>query len=296
MIDIIASQIPIAHEYAQSAAIQWRFSKHPENLRDTVDAIRSENVSTAQKVGAAACLLPIGWALGPGNEMTLGYTIGNALEKTDNIAVAVAAAPATTGPLELAAGFSMAYLVNKFSKATDIIRKRYVASELDQEPEPQKLSRAKRLARTFGIVSLTGTGASGATLDSALHDTNPEGRNNRNKLTAASAAGMLAVINTGYTAAILGATKGAEAAGASSATETVAGFVSNPLAVGGVLASAVVLKQQYDIFSYNRKESTEATIDTPHTTISEITKHDYTDSDELMVSSVLDKTTTGATG
>lgn len=268
MIDILASQLPMAQDYLEVTRTQWNASRHKENVRDVVGAINDEDVSRFQKLGAIACLMPIVWALGPGNEMTLASGVGFVLDKTDSVNAAIATTPAITTPLEAGAGLGMAYVISKFPKATDVIRERYIKkldkreaidSNSDSEgvtdtmDEPKK---SRKFFRTLGIVSLTGTGATGASIDTSLHDSNPIGRHNRTKRTVILAAGMLGIINTGYVAAILGATKGVDKLSDSqTATNSVVSFISNPAYVGTALVGGVLAKQQYDYFIGKRQHT-----------------------------------------
>ena len=270
MIDILASQLPMAQDYLEITRTQWNASRHKENVRDVADAINGEDVSRFQKLGAIACLTPIAWALGPGNEMTLASGVGFVLDKTDSVNTAIATTPAITTPLEIGAGLGMAYVISKFPKTTDVIRERYIKkldkkdavdsnNDIDSDSITNtmvKPKKSRKFFRTLGIVSLTGTGATGASLDASLHDSDPIGRHNRTKRTAILAAGMLGVINTGYVAAILGATKGVDKLSDSqTATNSVVSFISNPAYVGTALVGGVLAKQQYDYFTGKRQHA-----------------------------------------
>lgn len=257
MVELIASQAGVIQDYAQVASSMWFNSRHSENFGDVAETIKQQDISRLQKLGAFACLAPMAWALGPGNEMTLGLVAGKALENTNgNIAKGVIAVSATTATMEALAGLGTANILHKFNSATDVIRDRYLAKPKEStEDVSERKSRGRimtKLGRAFGIVALTGTGSTGASLDYSLHDSKIEGRNTRTKKMALASAGMLATINAGYASAILGITKGAESAGIDSATDKVASVISNPLLIGGILAGAVATKGQYDLYKVKR--------------------------------------------
>ena len=264
MIDIIASQIPIIPELTQSARAQWRFSRHPENYADIIESARDTEISVSEKRLAKASLAAVALAAGPLNEVLLTLGVGNALKVTDNILPAVAAVGPITGSMELASGLGMAYLAEKFASSTDIVKSRYIKVVDEDVNSNRAPTDPKQLARTLAVVGMTGTGSAGATLEYELHDSIKKGGYERNKRVAKIAAGMLIGINVGYVSAILGLTKGAEAVGATSATDAVANSTSNPLLVGGALATAVIAKQQYDIARYSfkrRKQSKDSAED-----------------------------------
>jgi len=258
MIDIIASQIPVIPEFTQSVRAQWNFSRHPENYHDIVESARATELDASERNLTKASVGAIALAGGPINEVLLTLGVGNALKATDSIAPAIAAVGPITGPMELASGLGLAYLANKFPEATNIVKDRYIKVNDDIERSGKKPTEPKQLARTLGVVSFTGTGSAGATLEYELHDPVDDGGYTRNKKVAKIAAGMLVGINIGYVGAILGATKGVEAAGATSATEVVANSTSNPLIIGGIMASALIAKQQYNIVKHSIKMKKDA--------------------------------------
>lgn len=254
--ELIQSQLPQINEYAEAARTQWQISRHPENLNDVIEAAKTQELNGVEKTVAVLGTLAAVNALGPGNEMELGFVAGHVLKATDGILPAIGSVGATTTAMELLAGLGTAYAIHKFSAATDIVRKRYI-----KEPEETsehdnkvgKLSTAKKFARVLAIVSGTGTGSTGASIDASLHDHVEEGRHKRTKRVAIAAASALGVINTGYATVILGASTGAEAVGVSSATDYVADFVSNPIYVGSLLAGLGFGKAQYDYMKLSRK-------------------------------------------
>lgn len=254
MIDIVASQLPILPELIQSARDQWSFSRHPENLADVVASARETEVTASEKRFAKASAGAIALAGGPFNEVLLTLGVGNTLKHADSIVPAIMAVGPITGPMELASGIGVAYLAQKFPGSIDVVKDRYVKVSDSTERLARKPASPSQLARTLGIVGLTGTGSAGATLEYELHDPLTEGGHARNKKVAKIAAGMLVGINMAYVGVILGATKGAEAMGATSATDTVANSAGNPVLVGGLLTAAVIAKQQYNIARYSLKQ------------------------------------------
>lgn len=249
MVELIASQAAFTQDYIRVANSLWENSRHPENFKDVAESINNENISRRHKLGAFACLVPMAWALGPGNEATLGYVAGKTLEGAGGKMIpSVIAVSATTASMELMAGLGTSNILNKFSGATDVLRSRYVTKSSDNNIEKPASGKLRKLARTFGIVALTGTGSTGASLDHSLRDSDIEGRHNRTKRTAVVAAGMLAVINAGYSSAILGISKSVESVGMDNASDSIAGAISNPLLVGGIIGGAFAIKSQYDLY------------------------------------------------
>ena len=251
MIDVITSQLHFVPELVESARVQWGFSRHPENLADVIATARNTEISPSEKRLAKASAGAIALAGGPFNEVLLTLGVGNTLQHTEGILPAIAAVGPITGPMELASGLGMAYLAQTFPDSTEIIKNRYIKVSDSTEISSRKPTEPKQLARTLGVVGLTGTGSAGATLEYELHDPVTEGGEARNKKVAKVAAGMLVGINMAYVSAILGATKGVEAMGAESATDVVARSTGNPILVGGVLAAAVIAKQQFNIARYS---------------------------------------------
>ncbi len=259
--------MPLVPELVESARAQWHFSRHPENLADIVDSARATEITESEKRYAKASAIAIGVAGGPLNELFLTLGVGNTLQATGSIVPAIAAVGPITGPMEIASGLGMAYLAAKFPDSVEIIKNRYVKTGSSVEKSGKSPTEPKQLARTFGVVALTGTGSAGATLEYELHDPVSEGENERNKKVAKIAAAMLVAINVGYVSAILGLTKGAEAMGADSATDVVANSTANPLIVGTLFTAAVIGKQQYNIAKHTLGQRKVARNSRKHNTI-----------------------------
>lgn len=262
-IDFIASQIPQIPDMIESVRTYWRCSRHPDNLRDIIESAKSEDITPSEKLRARAGAAAIALAGGPLNEALLTIGVGNTLQATHNIVPAVAAVAPITGSMELASGIGVAYIAERFPSAVNIIKERYINKKDNEEEAPSPNNRVvspssgKQIARTLGIVGLTGTGSAGATLDYELHDKIEEDGHKRNKRVAKIASGMLVGINMAYVGAILGTTKGVEKVGVSGATETVANITRNPLIVGGAIIAAIIGKKEYDIIKFKLKRTDE---------------------------------------
>lgn len=246
--EAITSQMPMMYEYLEGARVYWQNSRHPQNVSDIMGAAREsvEDFTLRDKaILAGATALEL-FQLSPGNEVLLTTVGGNVLHETGNVLPASLAVGATTGTLELAIGLGVAYGLDKFRPAVQVLGERYVKKPEENQDEATTKQKVGSAASLYGVAFLGG--AAGATI---YRDLKEQGKPlKENAKTAAAAAGLLAVSNTLIATVLTGTARITEAAGVDNATDTFANAIRNPLVpatVVGLAFAGVKLKEYRNV-------------------------------------------------
>lgn len=237
MLDLIASQAPMIHEYTEAARVQWQASRHPQNIEEMQAAVRAEQggnskLAKAVLMGTTA-LIAVQTTI---NEPLLSYVGAESIDRFGNIGATFGAVGGTVAAIDGAIVLGTAYSIEKFRPAVQVAYQRYGRAVSEESSEGlNSTAKLKRAATVASMAFMTGGGSVVGYTD--YKDNGSHMRTNIKRGLAAT--GVLAVGVGALGAAVHGGAAAAEAHGQTNAIETTVDALKvylPALIAGGVTA------------------------------------------------------------